>query len=41
MTLDRKFLLYGFAYAVAGVGLGMYMAASHDHARFVAHARLP
>ncbi|WP_350015494.1 TonB-dependent receptor [Rhodanobacter sp. IGA1.0] len=40
MTLDRKFLLCGFAYAVAGMGLGMYMAASHDHSLFAAHAHI-
>jgi hypothetical protein len=40
MTLDRKFLLCGFAYAIAGMGLGIYMAASHDHALFVAHAHI-
>ena len=40
MTLDRRFLLCGFAYAIAGMGLGIYMAASHDHALFVAHAHM-
>jgi hypothetical protein len=40
MTLDRRFLLCGFAYAIAGMGLGIYMAAAHDHALFVAHAHI-
>ena len=40
MTLDRKFLLCGFAYAIAGMGLGIYMAASHNHSLFVAHAHI-
>jgi hypothetical protein len=40
MTLDRRFLLCGFAYAIAGMGLGIHMAASHDHALFVAHAHI-
>jgi hypothetical protein len=40
MTLDRRFLLCGFAYAIAGMGLGIYMAASHNHALFVAHAHI-
>jgi hypothetical protein len=40
MTLDRRFLLCGFAYAIAGMGLGIYMAASHNHSLFVAHAHI-
>ena len=40
MTLYRRFLLCGFAYAIAGMGLGIYMAASHNHALFVAHAHI-
>ncbi|MFC5435291.1 TonB-dependent receptor [Rhodanobacter umsongensis] len=40
MTLDRRFLLCGFAYAIAGMGLGIYMAASHNHTLFVAHAHI-
>lgn len=40
MTLDRRFLLCGFVYAIAGMGLGIYMAASHNHALFVAHAHI-
>ena len=40
MALDRRFLLCGFAYAIAGMGLGIYMAASHNHALFVAHAHM-
>ncbi len=40
MTLDRRFLLCGFAYAIAGMGLGISMAASHNHSLFVAHAHI-
>jgi hypothetical protein len=40
MTIDRKFLLCGFAYAIAGMGLGIYMAASKNHALYVAHAHI-
>jgi hypothetical protein len=40
MTIDRKFLICGFAYAIAGMGLGIYMAASKNHALFVAHAHI-
>ena len=40
MAIDRKFLLCGFAYAIAGMGLGIYMAASKNHALFIAHAHI-
>lgn len=40
MALDRKFLLCGFAYAVLGMALGVYMGASKNHALFVAHAHI-
>ena len=40
MTLDRKFLLCGFAYAVVGMSLGVYMGASRDHSLFIAHAHI-
>ena len=40
MAIDRKFLLCGFAYAIAGMGLGLYMAASKNHALFIAHAHI-
>lgn len=40
MTLDRKFLLCGLAYAVAGMCVGIYMAASKNHGEFVAHAHI-
>jgi hypothetical protein len=40
MRFDRRFLLCGFAYAIAGMLLGIYMAASHNHTLFVAHAHI-
>ena len=40
MTIDRKFLLCAFAYAIAGMGVGIYMAASKNHALFIAHAHI-
>jgi len=40
MALDRKFLLCGFAYAIVGMGLGVYMGAAHNHSLFVAHAHI-
>jgi hypothetical protein len=40
MQLDRKYLVWALCYAVAGMGLGIYMAASHQHAQHVTHAHL-
>jgi hypothetical protein len=40
VKLDRKFLLCSLAYAVAGMCLGIYMAASQNHSEFVAHAHI-
>ncbi|NDY94866.1 TonB-dependent receptor [Wenzhouxiangella limi] len=37
---DRLHLLGALAYATGGLGLGIYMAASHDHSQAVAHAHL-
>ena len=40
MNFDRKYLLCGLVYAVAGMGLGLYMGASHNHAQHVTHAHI-
>jgi hypothetical protein len=40
MTVDRKFLLCGFFYAVIGMALGVYMGASKNHSLYVAHAHI-
>lgn len=40
MKLDRKFLLCALAYAVAGMCVGIYMAASKNHGLFIAHAHI-
>jgi hypothetical protein len=40
MKLDRKFLLSSLAYAVAGMCVGIYMAASKNHSQHVAHAHI-
>lgn len=40
MKLDRKFLLCSLAYAVAGMCVGIYMAASKNHSQHVAHAHI-
>ncbi len=38
--MDRKFVLTGFGYAIIGLALGIYMAASHDHGQLVTHAHI-
>lgn len=40
MRCDRKYLVCGLTYAIAGMGLGMQMAASHNHEQHVTHAHL-
>ena len=40
MKFDRKYLLCALAYAVFGICLGIYMAASKNHGEFVAHAHI-
>lgn len=40
MHFDKTFLVFGLAYAVAGMALGMMMAASHNHAQHVTHAHI-
>lgn len=40
MNLDRKFLLCALVYAVLGMCVGIYMAASKNHGEFVAHAHM-
>ena len=40
MSFDRKFLVWALCYAVAGMCLGIFMAASHDHGQFVTHAHI-
>lgn len=40
MKFDRKFLLCALAYAVFGMCVGIYMAASKNHGEFVAHAHI-
>ena len=38
--MDRKFLMTGFGYAIVGLVLGIYMAATHNHGQLVAHAHI-
>lgn len=40
MTFDRKFLVCALAYAIFGICVGIYMAASKNHGEFVAHAHI-
>ncbi|MFW5815745.1 MAG: TonB-dependent receptor [Wenzhouxiangella sp.] len=39
-TVDHLHLLAALVYALLGLGLGIYMAASQDHSQAVAHAHL-
>ncbi|MDI3324789.1 TonB-dependent receptor [Pontibacterium granulatum] len=38
--MDRKFVLTAFGYAILGLLLGIYMAASGNHGQFVTHAHI-
>lgn len=40
MSLDRKYLVWALAYVALGMGLGIYMAASHDHGQHITHAHI-
>ncbi|MFO7604345.1 MAG: TonB-dependent receptor [Gammaproteobacteria bacterium] len=38
--MDRKFVLTGLGYAILGLALGIFMAASKDHGQLVTHAHI-
>lgn len=40
MGLDRKYLIWALGYVAAGMGLGIFMAASHNHGQLVTHAHI-
>lgn len=40
MTPDRKYVLCAFAWAIAGLGLGLYMGLSRNHGQLVTHAHI-
>lgn len=40
MTFDRKYLVFALCYALLGLSLGIYMAASQNHAELVTHAHI-
>ncbi len=40
MSFDRKYLVWALSYAAAGMSLGIFMAASHNHGQHVTHAHM-
>lgn len=38
--MDRKFVILAFVFAILGLCLGIYMAASKNHGQFVTHAHI-
>jgi len=40
MGLDRKYLIWSLGYVAVGMGLGIFMAASHNHGQLVTHAHI-
>lgn len=40
MNLDRRFLIWALSFAATGLALGIYMAASNNHAQLVTHAHI-
>jgi len=38
--MDRKYIATSLGYAILGVALGIFMAASHDHGQLVTHAHI-
>jgi hypothetical protein len=40
MSLDRRFLVWALGYAIVGICLGIYMAASQNHGEFITHAHI-
>lgn len=39
-NFDRAYLIWALSYAAAGMGLGIFMAASRNHGQFVTHAHI-
>lgn len=39
-SFDRKYLICALCYAVAGMGLGIYMGASRNHGQLTTHAHI-
>ena len=40
MSFDRKYLVWALSYVAVGMGLGIFMAASHNHSQHVTHAHI-
>lgn len=40
MSFDRKYLVWALGYVAIGMCLGIFMAASHNHAQYVTHAHI-
>lgn len=40
MNFDKKYLVWALGYLIAGMGVGLYMAASKNHVQLVAHAHI-
>lgn len=40
MDFSRRYLVWALCYAALGMGLGIFMAASHDHRQLVTHAHV-
>ena len=40
MTFDRMYLVWALLYAAAGMGLGVFMGASHNHSQYITHAHI-
>ncbi|UGB38204.1 TonB-dependent receptor [Frateuria soli] len=38
--MSRRYLVWSLCYAALGMGLGIYMAASHEHGQLVTHAHV-
>lgn len=38
--MDKKFVITGLGYAIIGMALGIFMAASKDHGHMVTHAHI-
>jgi len=40
MNFDKKYVVWALSYAAVGLVLGIYMAATHNHAELVTHAHI-
>lgn len=40
MGFDKTYLIFSLAYAILGMSVGIFMAASHDHGQLVTHAHI-